>query len=95
MSDHYCCKRCGLRECICFIEDIPEAPYYHDKYCIRGPMYEILSGKDLPKQTTFQLYGEKWYNSREEAQTARLAMLKLEKTRLEARIQYLDKEISA
>lgn len=58
-------------------------------------MYEILSGKDLPKQTTFQLYGEKWYNSREEAQTARLAMLKLEKTRLEARIQYLDKEISA
>lgn len=95
MSDHYCCKSCGLRECICFVEDIPDQPFYLDKFCIRGPEYKIVSGIDMQKLDIYQIFGEKWYKTIEEAKAARIQMMKIERNSLISRIKHLDSEISS
>lgn len=89
MSDHYCCRKCGLQECICFVEDLPEHPYYYDKYCIRGPQYKITVGQELKIKDIYVLHAEKWYNTLAEAKIAREAMINIELLRLKDRIEWL------
>jgi hypothetical protein len=88
---HYCCKRCGLRECICFIEDIPEFPFYYDKYCIRGPEYQIYLGQELETKDIYILFAQKWYDTLAEAKKARETMIGIELLRLKDRIEWLQK----
>jgi hypothetical protein len=95
MSDHYCCKKCGLRECVCFVEDIPDSPFYHGKFCIRGANYKITPGIEMDKMTIYEKFAEKWYDTYEQAVEARNKMLLIEKARMEARLAYLNKEISS
>lgn len=89
------CKKCGLQDCICFVEDIPDAPFYHGKWCIRGPNYKITTGKEMDAASLYERFAEKWYETLEEARTARKNMMLVEKDRMLARIAYLDKELSA
>lgn len=95
MSDHYCCKKCGLRECICFVEDIPDQAFYLEKFCIQGPFYKIVPGTAMQKVDIYKIFAEKWYDSVDAAKVARKEMMLVEKHNLLARIAYLDSEISS
>lgn len=89
------CKKCGLRECICFIEDVPDAPFYHGKFCIRGANYKITPGIDMDGVDIYQKFSERWYETEAEAIAARKGMLKIERDRIAARLAYLNKEIQS
>lgn len=93
MGSHYTCDKCGLQQCICFVEDLPDQPFYYGKFCIRGPGYIITKGEDTDKLTIYQRFAEKWYDTYEEALSARLLMLTTEKLRMQARLEYLAREI--
>lgn len=91
------CESCGRKSCICgnFVEDMPEEPYYHSKYCILGTQYKIIQGKDYPKSTKhiYDMFAEQWYDTEGEAQSARQALMLKELNQHQNRIKWLERQL--
>lgn len=85
------CNICKLNTCTCFVEDVPDPPFYLTKYCVYGPKYTIYVGAEHPKRKDlYELFAEKWYDTKDDAIAARRKMISKEISHLEARLRWLN-----